>query len=125
LVIPDTTKRSSPTGGVIQPIDRFTIISTPKNIGSIPNDRATGKRIGTNITTAAEAFIRVPTNNNNTFTSIKKTIGLLLIDVIKVATLCGTWALVKIQPKRFAPATMNIITVVLIVALNIAEGISL
>ena len=35
LVIAVTTKRSNPTGGVIQPIAKFTTANTPKNTGKI------------------------------------------------------------------------------------------
>ncbi len=46
LVMLDTTKRSSPTGGVMHPMARFTTMSTPKKTGSMPSCRTTGSRMG-------------------------------------------------------------------------------
>ena len=46
---PQATYKFIPTGGVNKPIAKFTIITTPKWIGSIPKVNATGINNGTNI----------------------------------------------------------------------------
>ena len=65
------------------------------------------------MTTAAEALISVPMKSSSTLTSMRKTMG-LSVRVAKLrASMCGTWALVRIQPNRLAAPTTNMIMVVL------------
>ena len=57
----EATNRSTPTGGVIQPMARFVTMITPKKTGSIPSLTTIGTRIGVRMVIAADAFRSTPT----------------------------------------------------------------
>ena len=65
LAIPIPTKRTEPTGGVHNPIQRLSTIMIPNCIGSIPKDLTTGRKIGVKINTAGVISINIPTKSSN------------------------------------------------------------
>src|SRR5699024_1495001 len=121
----EATKRHTPTGGVTTPIIIANTIVTPKCIGSIPIDVATGNNTGNKITKPAIVSINVPTKRTNA--NINKITIYLFVEIPKMtsATICGICSLIKIQPKRFANPTNNIIDAVVVIVFNIILGISI
>ena len=63
LAIPTPTNKTEPTGGVQRPIQRLSIKTIPKWVGSIPSSVTMGRKIGVKINTAGVASINTPTAN--------------------------------------------------------------
>ena len=76
FAIPTPTNRTEPTGGVQSPIQRFSISTIPKWIGSIPKEVTMGRKIGVKMSTAGVASINIPTTSRITFI-IKRIMTLL------------------------------------------------
>jgi hypothetical protein len=80
LDIPDAMNRHVPTGGVMNPMMRFTLITTPRCIGSMPAAFAIGSSIGTRIISALTGSMNVPTTRSIAFMSSSMINGLLMPD---------------------------------------------
>ena len=76
FAIPTPTNRTEPTGGVQSPIQRLSISTIPKWIGSIPKEVTMGRKIGVKMSTAGVASINIPTTSRITFI-IKRIMTLL------------------------------------------------
>ena len=74
FAIPQATYKLTPTGGVTNPIARFTIITTPRCTKSIPKLFATGTKSGTNIYNADVESKKHPAIKSIIFTIIKNPI---------------------------------------------------
>ena len=85
LLIPQPTKSTEPTGGVIFPIHMLKISITPNWISDIPRLWAMGRKIGVKIRIAGVMSINIPTTSRMIF--IKKKITNLLEDTDKSASL--------------------------------------
>ena len=85
LLIPQPTKSTEPTGGVIFPIHMLKISITPNWISVIPRLWAIGRKIGVKIRIAGVMSINIPTTSRMIF--IKKKITNLLEDTDKRASL--------------------------------------
>ena len=72
--VEDATKISRPNGGVIIPIPIFNVTISPKCIGSIPKETATGNNGGTRIKSAELGSINIPARKKAIFTTNKKVI---------------------------------------------------
>ena len=84
-LIPQPTKSTEPTGGVIFPIHMLKISITPNWISVIPRLWAIGRKIGVKIRIAGVMSINIPTTSRMIF--IKKKITNLLEDTDKSASL--------------------------------------
>ena len=78
LLIPQPTKRTDPTGGVIFPIHILKISITPNWISLIPRLCAIGRKIGVKIRIAGVISMNMPTTIRITF--IRKKITYLLVE---------------------------------------------
>ena len=78
--IPTPTNKTDPTGGVQRPIQRLSISTIPKWVGSIPKAVTIGRKIGVKISTAGVASIKTPTANKITLIINNIIILLSLID---------------------------------------------
>ena len=58
------TKSTAPTGGVISPMPRFTIMIMPKCTGSMPMALATGSSTGVRIKIKGAMSIKVPSTSS-------------------------------------------------------------
>ncbi|MOA07072.1 hypothetical protein D3C78_1267500 [compost metagenome] len=58
------TNSTEPTGGVISPIPRLTIMIIPKCTGSIPSELVTGKSTGVKIRISGAMSISVPISSS-------------------------------------------------------------
>src|SRR6058998_2394031 len=67
-----------PTGGVSRPIIRFSVITTPKCTGSMPNFASTGMKIGTVSSMIAMPSIKQPRTSRMTLMISRMTAGLEL-----------------------------------------------
>ena len=107
-------------GGVIRPIMRFRIITSPKCTGSMPSLAMIGMNTGTRIVIAAIVSMKQPTNRRKTFASSRNTSGLSEIDSTQLPIASVTWVVVRTHAKIDADATMNRTTaVVSIVSIEI------
>ena len=78
-----------PTGGVINPIPKLSIIIIPKCMGSTPTTITIGKKIGVVIKILADISIIIP-RNNRTMLIINKTTTLSVENPnIPLATIFG------------------------------------
>ena len=64
------TKSVEPTGGVIRPIPKFSIMTTPNCTGSIPTFVTTGRSIGVVIKINGAISIIIPSANKIKFINI-------------------------------------------------------
>lgn len=98
----DPTNKFTPNGGVIKPTANVATIKTPKWIGSKPISVVIGKRIGVNITTAAEVSMKHPIISNSIM--INRIITSLFCDMVKntLAIASGIFSIDSIVPKLFA-----------------------
>ena len=74
--IADATNRLIPYGGDIKPQARFTVIMSPKWMGSIPIIFTTGRSMGVRMMTAAILSTKHPITRRKTLMISKRTIGL-------------------------------------------------
>ena len=80
FAIPTPTNKTEPTGGVQSPIQRLSIRTIPKWVGSIPKSVTMGRKIGVKISTAGVASIKTPTANKMTLIIKRMMILLSLTD---------------------------------------------
>ncbi|MNI77340.1 hypothetical protein D3C73_1336250 [compost metagenome] len=64
LPMAEPTNSTAPTGGVINPMPRFTSMIMPKCTGSTPMPVITGSRIGVRIRISGAMSITVPSSNS-------------------------------------------------------------
>lgn len=79
------TNNDTPTGGVIRPIDKLTIMIIPKCTGSMPMLVTIGRSIGVRMITDAIVSINVPINKSITLISNIIIIGDNAESIIKPA----------------------------------------
>ena len=89
LLIPQPTKRTDPTGGVIFPIHILKISITPNWILLIPRLSAIGRKIGVKIRIAGVISINIPITSRITFISSRITYLLEETDIIAVLMAAG------------------------------------
>ena len=89
LLIPQPTKRTDPTGGVIFPIHILKISITPNWILLIPRLSAIGRKIGVKIRIAGVISINTPITSRITFISSRITYLLEETDIIAVLMAAG------------------------------------
>ncbi|MNG05026.1 hypothetical protein D3C84_881970 [compost metagenome] len=73
LPMAEPTNNTAPTGGVINPIPRFTSMIMPNCTGSTPMPTITGIRIGVRIRINGAMSITVPNSSNITLMHIRIT----------------------------------------------------
>ncbi len=83
------TNSTVPTGGVIRPMPRFTIIIMPKCTGSTPRVLTTGSRMGVRIRISGDMSIRQPSTSSSTLMSARITYLLSERLVRKAVTFIG------------------------------------
>ena len=89
LLIPQPTKRTDPTGGVIFPIHILKISITPNWISLIPRLCAIGRKIGVKIRIAGVISMNMPTTIRITFIRKKITYLLVEMDMIPLEIAAG------------------------------------
>lgn len=82
FAIDEATNRFRPTGGVRTPILKLTAIMTPNKIGSIPNAKMVGKKIGVKIIKIETASKNIPAISRIMLMSTSTVTGLFEIDKI-------------------------------------------
>lgn len=89
LLMPQPTKSTDPTGGVMLPKHILKISITPNWILDIPRLSAIGRKIGVKIKIAGVISINIPTIKRITFISRKITYGFSDTDIIAVLIAAG------------------------------------
>ena len=89
LLMPQPTKSTDPTGGVMLPKHILKISITPNWILDIPRLSAIGRKIGVKIKIAGVISINIPTIRRITFISRKITYGFSDTDIIAVLIAAG------------------------------------
>ena len=92
FAMPTPTNNTEPTGGVQSPIQRLSIRTIPKCVGSIPKAVTTGRKIGVKINTAGVASIKTPTAKRIKLIIKRITILLSLIDNRALLISCGIFS---------------------------------
>jgi len=106
-VIPQLTKRHTPTGGVAMPMAKFKTMMKPKCSGSMPNPCAMGASIGASRIIAAPDSINMPTTRRKTFTSKRNKRGLSVTERKMLARRRGIMLAAITQAKTLAVDMMN------------------
>ena len=70
-----TTNSRSPIGGCISPIIRFSTMTDPNWIGSMPSWAPSGSSVGTKMIIAGNGSRMQPTNSRNTLIVISMMVG--------------------------------------------------
>ena len=97
FVIPEATNRFTAIGGVIIPMDVLMIMMIPRAIGESPIAFASGRKIGV-IRRIIDCVSRnIPRNSRMTFMTSSRTILLLNIPIMLVATVAGMLLYVMYQ----------------------------
>ena len=99
--------RLTPMGGVQYPIARFTVIMSPKCMGSTLKGPSNGKNTGPSINVAEIISMNIPIISSRMFMASKKTMGELMFATTTSATLLGIFSNVRYLPKQVADATIN------------------
>ena len=89
LLIPQPTKRTEPTGGVMFPRHMLKISITPNWISLIPRLCAIGRKIGVKIRIAGVISMNMPTTIRITFIRKKITYLLVEMDIIPLEIAAG------------------------------------
>ena len=110
LVMPLATNKLTAIGGVIIPIDVFTIIIKPRTIGSTPSATAIGKRIGVTSKIIDCVSKKQPKNSNSKFIMKRMTYLLLKAVIIVVDKIVGIFSVVINQLKGALMLMINMTT---------------
>ena len=110
----EPTNKTVPTGGVIVPIPRASIMMTPKCTGSTPMVCTTGRKIGVTIIMSGAISINVPktSKQNKTIKSIKN--GDSVSPNIKLDIIKGASRRANNQPNAAADPIINMIKAVVL-----------
>ena len=89
--MPQATYRQLPTGGVIMPMPRFTIMTMPIRYGLTPTLVMIGSRIGVNSAIADTALRNMPAISSRML-NISSKIYLLVVTLSSASErICGIW----------------------------------
>src|SRR6218665_3099851 len=102
-----STNSTMPIGGCSRPIIRFSTITRPKWIGSMPSVLAIGSRMGTRMGMAAVGSRKQPTKSISRLASSRNTHGSWVKASTQAAMSVVTPVTVSIQPKIAAAATIS------------------
>lgn len=115
---PATTLSTVPTGGVISPIELFTMNSTPKYTGSMPACLMTGIKMGVSTRMVGVMSIAVPTITTSSMMASSSKVGLSMRGLSNSTTASATSDTVISQAETSAAATRNMMTAVVLAAVT-------
>ena len=97
----------SPTGGVIIPISKFTVMMMPTCTGSMPRAMATGNRLGARFRMMDDGSMKLPATSNRMLTMIRKPTDPNPMLPIQSAMPCGICSDVRTKLNKMALAMIQ------------------